>query len=172
MVCFQVSLLIEVNCEFVPNQGAGVIVMERSDLYKIGELARLADVSPRTIDYYTKMGLLEPEKRSDTNYRLYSNETLIRLKRIESLKKEKYTLEEIKVSLEQWSRVSKDDIVTDKLTTLQLHLEQVVKEAKELEPIIEKLKPNQLKKLTKILTQPTAACIEALLFLIGKGPFT
>jgi DNA-binding transcriptional MerR regulator len=160
------------NREFVPNQGAEVIFMERSDLYKIGELARLADVSPRTIDYYTKLGLLEPEKRSDTNYRLYSNETLIRLKRIESMKKEKYTLEEIKVSLEQWSRVSKDDIVTHKLTSLQLHLEQLVKEAKELEPIIEKLKPNQLKKLTKLLTQPTAACIEALLFLVGKGPFT
>jgi MerR family copper efflux transcriptional regulator len=172
MVCFQVSLLIEVNRKFLPIQGAEVIFMELSDLYKIGELARLADVSPRTIDYYTKLGLLEPEKRSDTNYRLYSNETLIRLKRIESMKKEKYTLEEIKVNLEQWSRVSKDDIVTHKLTSLQLHLEQLVKEAKELEPIIEKLRPNQLKKLTKLLTQPTAACIEALLFLVGKGPFT
>jgi MerR family copper efflux transcriptional regulator len=146
--------------------------MDHSDLYKIGELARLAEVSPRTIDYYTKMGLLEPEKRSDTNYRLYSDETLIRLKRIESMKKEKYTLEEIKVNLDQWSRVSQNDIVTDKFTSLQLHLEQLVKEAKELEPIIEKLKPNQLKKLTKLLTQPTAACIEALLFLLGKGPFT
>jgi MerR family copper efflux transcriptional regulator len=146
--------------------------MENSALYKIGELARLADVSPRTIDYYTKMGLLEPEKRSDTNYRLYSDETLTRLKRIESMKKEKYTLEEIKESLQQWSRVSHDDVVADKFTTLQLHLEQLVKEAKELEPIIEKLKPNQLKKLTNILTQPTVACIEALLYLLGKGPFT
>lgn len=146
--------------------------MEHSEFYKIGEFARLADVSPRTIDYYTKMGLLEPEKRSNTNYRLYSDETLARLKRIESMKKEKYTLEEIKASLNQWSRVSHDDMVTGKLTSLQLHLEQLVKEAKELEPILENLKPNQLKKLSKILTQPTAACIEALLFLLGKGPFT
>jgi MerR family copper efflux transcriptional regulator len=152
--------------------GVEVLSMENSALYKIGELARLADVSPRTIDYYTKMGLLEPEKRSDTNYRLYSDETLTRLKRIESMKKEKYTLEEIKESLQQWSRVSHDDVVADKFTTLQLHLEQLVKEAKELEPIIEKLKPNQLKKLTNILTQPTVACIEALLYLLGKGPFT
>jgi MerR family copper efflux transcriptional regulator len=146
--------------------------MEYVQLYKIGELARLADVSPRTIDYYTKMGLLEPEKRSDTNYRLYSDETLARLKRIESMKKEKYTLEEIKASLNQWSKISHDDVVTDKLTSLQIHLEQLVKEAKALEPIIQKLKPNQLKKLSNMLTQPTAACIEALLFLLGKGPFT
>ena len=70
--------------------------MGNEKLYKIGELAKLADVSPRTIDYYTKLSLIEPEKRSDTNYRLYSDETLTRLKRIESMKNEKYTLEEIK----------------------------------------------------------------------------
>lgn len=47
-------------------------------LYKIGELA--------------KLDLLEPDKRSDKNYRYYSNETIIQLKRIENMKKEKYTL--------------------------------------------------------------------------------
>jgi hypothetical protein len=88
------------------------------------------------------------------------------------MKKEKYTLEEIKLSLQQWSKVSPDEQVTDKLKSLQLHLNQLVKEAKELGPLIEQLKPNQMKKLYKILTQPTAACIEALLFLLGKGPFT
>ncbi|MCD1259075.1 MerR family transcriptional regulator [Paenibacillus athensensis] len=146
--------------------------MDETKLYKIGELASLADVSTRTIDYYTKLGLLEPEKRSDTNYRLYSDETLARLKRIESMKKDKYTLEEIKANLRQWSKISRDDVVTDKLTSLQLHIEELVKEAKEIGPLIQQLKPNQLKKLYKILTQPTAACIEALLYLLGKGPFT
>ncbi|NEW08724.1 MerR family transcriptional regulator [Paenibacillus sp. SYP-B3998] len=141
-------------------------------LYKIGELARLADVSPRTIDYYTKLGLIEPEKRSDTNYRLYSDETLNRLKRIESMKTEKYTLEEIKANLQQMNKVSRDDAVRDKLTSIQLHLEQLMKEAKELGPIMQQLKPNQLKKLSKILTQPTAACIEALIVLLGKNPFS
>ncbi|MEW9698519.1 MerR family transcriptional regulator [Paenibacillus sp. SI8] len=141
-------------------------------LYKIGELARLADVSPRTIDYYTKLGLIEPEKRSDTNYRLYSVETLNRLKRIESMKNEKYTLEEIKANLQQLNKVSQDDTVRDKLTSIQLHLEQLMKEAKELGPIIQQLKPNQMKKLYKILTQPTAACIEALIVLLGKNPFS
>lgn len=149
-----------------------MIPLEETKLYRIGELSRLAEVSPRTIDYYTKIGLISPEKRSDTNYRLYSDETLAGLKRIVSMKKEKYTLEEIKNSLQLWSKVSRDVVVTDKLTSLQLHLEQLVKEAKELEPIIEKLKPGQMKKLYKVLTQPTAACIEALLFLLGKNPFT
>lgn len=146
--------------------------MGNEKLYKIGELAKLADVSSRTIDYYTKLNLIEPEKRSDTNYRLYSDETLTRLKRIESMKNEKYTLEEIKANLQQWSKVSPDDTVRDKLTSIQIHLEQLVKEAKELGPIIQQLKPNQMKKLSRILTQPTAACIEALIVLLGKNPFS
>ncbi|WNR43185.1 MerR family transcriptional regulator [Paenibacillus roseipurpureus] len=146
--------------------------MGNEKLYKIGELAKLADVSPRTIDYYTKLNLIEPEKRSDTNYRLYSDETLSRLKRIESMKNEKYTLEEIKANMQQWSKVSSDDTVRDKLTSLQLHLEQLMKEAKELSPLIQQLKPNQMKKLYRILTQPTAACIEALIVLLGKNPFS
>ena len=146
--------------------------MGNEKLYKIGELAKLADVSSRTIDYYTKLSLIEPEKRSDTNYRLYSDETLTRLKRIESMKNEKYTLEEIKANLQQWSKVSPDDTVRDKLTSIQLHLEQLMKEAKELGPIIQQLKPNQMKKLSRILTQPTAACIEALIVLLGKNPFS
>jgi MerR family transcriptional regulator, copper efflux regulator len=146
--------------------------MGNEKLYKIGELAKLADVSSRTIDYYTKLSLIEPEKRSDTNYRLYSDETLTRLKRIESMKNEKYTLEEIKANLQQWSKVSPDDTVRDKLTSIQIHLEQLMKEAKELGPIIQQLKPNQMKKLSRILTQPTAACIEALIVLLGKNPFS
>ncbi|MFC5451713.1 MerR family transcriptional regulator [Paenibacillus aestuarii] len=146
--------------------------MGNGKLYKIGELAKLADVSPRTIDYYTKLGLIEPEKRSDKNYRLYSDETFNRLKRIETMKNEKYTLEEIKANLQQLNKVTHDDTVKEKLTSIQLHLEQVAKEAKELGPIMQQLKPNQLKKLYKLLTHPTTACIEALIVLLGKNPFS
>ena len=47
--------------------------------------SKLAGVSPRTIDYlYFFMGLIEPEMRSAKNYRLYSDETLLRLKRIDT----------------------------------------------------------------------------------------
>lgn len=141
-----------------------------TNLYRIGELARLSSVSPRTIDYYTKLGLIRPEKRSDKNYRLYSDETLVRLKRIENMKKEKYTLDEIKESLDQWSKVSRDEIVTEKLTSLQLQLKQLEREVKELSPLLAQLKPNQARNAFKTLATQSAACIEALLILIGKGP--
>lgn len=139
-------------------------------LYRIGELSKTANVSQRTIDYYTKLGLIHPEKRSTTNYRLYSDETLLRLERIEHMKKEKYSLDEIKAALEQWGKVSSEEQVTQKFTELQFHLKQLEREAKELSPIVQKLKPNQVKNLLKTLTPHTAACIEALLLLLGKGP--
>jgi len=66
--------------------------------YKIGEIARLAGVSKRTIDYYTTLGLLRPV-RSESNYRYYGGETLVRLKMIESMKIGRFTLEEIKEQL-------------------------------------------------------------------------
>ncbi|PZE20958.1 MerR family transcriptional regulator [Paenibacillus xerothermodurans] len=141
-------------------------------LYRIGELARLSAVSPRTIDYYTKLGLIEETARSETNYRLYSDETLLRLKRIENMKREKYTLEEIKASLTLWTKICSDEIVTDKLTSLQLHLQQLQKEVQEISPLLERLKPSQLKRLNTLLTPHTVACIEALVLLMGKNPLS
>ncbi|WP_051236855.1 MerR family transcriptional regulator [Paenibacillus pinihumi] len=140
-------------------------------LFRIGELAKKANVSPRTIDFYTSMGLLEPQQRSEKNYRLYSNETLLRLKRIEQMKQDKYTLEEIKANLDQWNKVSAEEQVTKKLSDLQLHMQKLEREVKELEPVIGKLKPQQAKHLTTKLMPQTAACIEALMLLLGKGPF-
>lgn len=38
------------------------------DLMRIGELARLADVNPRTVRYYESIGLLPPPKRAGNRY--------------------------------------------------------------------------------------------------------
>lgn len=75
-------------------------------LYRIGELAKAAGVSERTIDYYTKLGLITPEERSLKNYRLYNDETLNRLERINQMKQEKYSLEEIRQTLIKWNSVA------------------------------------------------------------------
>jgi len=137
---------------------------------RIGELAKLASVSARTIDFYTKIGLIEPVARSAKNYRLYNHETLERLERIEQMKKEKYSLDEIKAVLEQWNKISHDEHVHRKLTDLQLHLTQLQRQVEELEPVIGKLKPQQARNVYKRLMPQTAACIEALMLLLGKGP--
>jgi DNA-binding transcriptional MerR regulator len=148
-----------------------VIPMEERTLYRVGELAKLTGVSQRTIDYYTHLGLIHPIKRADNNYRYYNDETIHRLKRIESLKQEKLTLEEIKASLDRLDRITGEASVADKLTDLQLHMQQLLKEVKEIEPILEQLKPNQAKNFFKLITPAGIACLEALLVLFGKDPF-
>lgn len=139
--------------------------------YRIGELAKLANISPRTIDFYTSMGLIEPTERSAKNYRLYNDETLLRLERIEKMKKEKYTLDEIKNALATWEQVTPEEEVSQKLLDLQQHLSQLERDVKELEPVLRQLKPRQANKLYTRLMPQTAACIEALMLLINKGNF-
>lgn len=139
-------------------------------LYRIGELARLAGVSPRTIDYYTRLGLIQPEQRSTSNYRYYSQEALIRLQRIVEMKQGKFTLDEIKRCFDRVDQIRDSEMVAERLTALQVHLKQLEQEAKELRPMIEKLKPGQVRNLMKSLTPQSVACIEALLMLLGKEP--
>ncbi|ANS73844.1 transcriptional regulator [Paenibacillus yonginensis] len=140
-------------------------------LYRIGELAKAAGVSERTIDYYTKLGLISPETRTHKNYRLYSLETLNRLERINQWKQEKYTLEEIRARLDELTDISEEQ-VSEKLTSLELHLQQLEREVKELEPLISQLKPGQANKVYTHIMPSSLACIEALRLLMNHGPFT
>ncbi|MEF2248483.1 MULTISPECIES: MerR family transcriptional regulator [unclassified Paenibacillus] len=137
--------------------------------YRIGELASLAQISPRTIDYYTSIGLIEPVKRSEGNYRLYTNETLIKLERIEQLKKNKLSLEEIKAVLSNWHLITEEETVSQRLADIQLQLTKLEREVKELEPVIQQLKPRQARRLYTRLMPQTAACIEALMILMNKS---
>lgn len=140
--------------------------------YRIGELAKAANVSERTIDYYTKLGLITPDRRTQKNYRLYSVETLTKLERINQMKQEKYTLEEIRGKLEEWQQISDETQVTEKLSNLELHMQQLEREVKELEPLISGLQPNQAKRVFSHLMPQSVACIEALRILLGNGPFS
>jgi DNA-binding transcriptional MerR regulator len=62
---------------------------------QIGELARKAGMSVRTIRFYEELGLLQPEGHSAGGFRLYESETLIRLQVIHFLKELGMTLTEI-----------------------------------------------------------------------------
>jgi MerR family copper efflux transcriptional regulator len=66
-----------------------------SDLLRIGELAAQAGVSPRTVDYYTGLGLLTPSGRSGGNFRLYHPTNVQRIGTIRRLEAHGLRLEEI-----------------------------------------------------------------------------
>lgn len=62
---------------------------------KIGELAKRADVSHRTIHYYERIGLLSPVERHGAGYRYYDALSLKRLEKIAALKRLGLSLDEI-----------------------------------------------------------------------------
>ena len=52
------------------------------DPLRVGEVARLAHVSVRTLHHYDRIGLLRPSGRTEAGYRLYTAEDLERLQTV------------------------------------------------------------------------------------------
>ena len=50
--------------------------------YRIDQVAARTGLTKRTLRYYEEIGLLDPQTRSEGNYRLYSEADLARLERI------------------------------------------------------------------------------------------
>ncbi len=69
--------------------------MERLKYFKIGELAHLVEMSPRTIRYYHEIGLLHPSRRVEGGQRVFTENDLQRLKFIKRLKHLGLTLSEM-----------------------------------------------------------------------------
>ncbi|MFC0140478.1 Zn(2+)-responsive transcriptional regulator [Erwinia mallotivora] len=65
-------------------------------MYKIGQLAKLADVTPDTIRYYEKQQMMDHEIRSEGGFRLYSQNDLQRLKFIRYGRQLGFSLEAIR----------------------------------------------------------------------------
>ncbi|MBN2853796.1 MAG: MerR family transcriptional regulator [Clostridia bacterium] len=61
----------------------------------IGEVAKLAGISKRTLHYYDEIGLLTPKTRSDVMYRYYDEPELLRLQQIMFLKEIGFDLKSI-----------------------------------------------------------------------------
>lgn len=74
-----------------------------SNLYIIGEFAKKAGVTLRTLRYYDKIGLLKPSACSSAGHRLYSTQDFAKLQKI-------LTLKFIGLSLEEIANIMKYDI--------------------------------------------------------------
>lgn len=62
---------------------------------QIGELAKRAGVSHRTIHYYERIGLMKPAEREGAGYRYYDETAYQRLEKIAALKRLGLSLDEI-----------------------------------------------------------------------------
>ncbi|HFK5777894.1 TPA: Zn(2+)-responsive transcriptional regulator [Enterobacter ludwigii] len=65
-------------------------------MYRIGELARLANVTPDTIRYYEKQQMIDYEVRTEGGFRLYTDHDLQRLRFIRYARQLGFTLDSIR----------------------------------------------------------------------------
>ena len=66
------------------------------NLMRVGQLAKKTGTNTNTLRYYDKEGLLTPSTESESGYRLYSDQDMVRLIQIQTMKELGFTLAEIK----------------------------------------------------------------------------
>jgi MerR family transcriptional regulator, copper efflux regulator len=137
-------------------------------LYRIGEIAKLKNISKRTIDYYTQIGLLNPI-RTNSNYRLYGDDCIQILNMVEHYKNLNMPLEEIKSSIE----LIKSDNTIDR-QKVEKHVEQIAsimqhlkEEINVMEPFLQKLNSQQKEMLVNRLSSEGRTLAQALLLLFS-----
>jgi Hg(II)-responsive transcriptional regulator len=112
-----------------------------------GELAKECGVNIEALRYYEKRRLIDPPKRSEAGYRLYSNEDAVKIGFIRNAQKLGFTLNEIMELLKL--RVHKNESCEPVLEKAQKKLNEV------------ELKIKGLKSMQKVLKQMIHRCEES-----------
>lgn len=100
-------------------------------MYKINEVSKLTGVSIRMLHHYDKIKLLEPSKRTDSNYRMYNDDDIARLYQILLFKELEFPLQEIKQIL--------DDKDFNREEALKVQRNLIFEKKKRLERILESI---------------------------------
>ncbi|MDF1507333.1 MerR family transcriptional regulator [Robertmurraya sp. DFI.2.37] len=69
-------------------------------MYTIGKLSKNTGVTVRTLDYYDEIGLIKPSAKTSGGHRLYNDDDLMKLERVLALKYMGFSLDKIKVIME------------------------------------------------------------------------
>ena len=67
---------------------------------RIGQLAKRAEVTPRTVRYYEGLGLIPAGRREGSGQHYYPEQTIARLRKIDQLKRLGLSLDEIRDVIE------------------------------------------------------------------------
>ncbi|MEQ8156736.1 MAG: MerR family transcriptional regulator [Clostridiaceae bacterium] len=111
--------------------------MKNKDLMTAGEVAKLMDITVRTLQYYDREGLLVPSFRSDGGRRLYTKKDVVKLHQILSFKYLGFSLEDIKHKL--ISLDNPDDVVKA-LNSQEKALKSQIEELKEAVSAVQSLR--------------------------------
>ncbi|WP_285397492.1 MerR family transcriptional regulator [Lysinibacillus sp. fls2-241-R2A-57] len=115
-------------------------------LYSISKAAEMSGISPYTLRYYEKIGLLPPPKRQNGGRRFYTESDIRFLMFLKSLKETGMSLEDVNEFIKDGCILEKinSDVKSSQLTPsinkrieiLTKHLEKMEIKKKELEEVI------------------------------------
>lgn len=117
-------------------------------------------MTKRTIDYYTRIGLLEAE-RSASNYRYYKKETVQLIIEIEQLKQQGLNLQEIAKQL----NIKQAQYEEVNIQAIRIQMQELEKEVKLLAAELEK-NPSVSSKIKKNVLPESVALMQSLLLLV------
>lgn len=118
--------------------------------FTISQLAKDVGVPTTTLRYYERVGLLEPENRTQGNYRLYTDQSRRRLKFIRAAQAVGFTLDDIRALLGSYDgqppscrdvqaliedRVAEIDVRLKDLRHVQRVLKAALEKCRESEPV-------------------------------------
>lgn len=104
-------------------------------MYTVNEISKIAMVSVRTLHYYDEIDLLKPASISRSGYRLYDDNSLLRLENILMFRELKFPLKEIKNILDN-PNFSKEEALNNQIKLLNLqkkHIEKLILFAQKLQ---------------------------------------
>ncbi|HEY1031825.1 MAG TPA: MerR family transcriptional regulator [Flavipsychrobacter sp.] len=99
------------------------------DKFTVNQLAKISGVSVRTLHHYDAIGLLKPATRTDTGYRYYGREELLRLQQIRFYKELDMPLAQIQEIL--------DDVHFDALAALNGHRAELHRRIARLQTLVQ-----------------------------------
>jgi len=127
---------------------------KKSDFYSIGELARMVDLSQRTIRYYEEIGLLHSVRRMEKGKRVYTDDDVRRLKFINRLKVLGLSLAEM-VELEKVYRIQRNnrEIIPKLLAILDERANQIDDRIHQLAALKQEIREYQVRLRGKMMVQ-------------------
>lgn len=100
--------------------------MNKGELYSIGEVSKICNVSKKALRFYDKIGIIEPDMISDENgYRFYSKDTLLFVPVLKYYKQMGFKLEEMKEYLQGSSYTNHERGFYQKIEELREQEQQI-----------------------------------------------
>ena len=118
-------------------------------MYTVGQMVRVSGISRTTLLYYERIGLLQADDRTEANYRLYSPESLQKLKQISIYRQAGLSLDAIAGILDTPAG-SAADILEQRLQNLN---EEISLLRRQQQLILELLGNKSLARFSKVMNK-------------------